>query len=312
MPPPPVYFAAVVELQIAASVAVGLALVMLAWWLFGVLHVEELQQGAQWRYDVSRINELRRVDLLYRVFYAVIQPAAKFNRKALRDALPEIQRQLQVAGLPRQWLAEEYLAKLELLGLFMAPIYAYWCVDWFGGGGLLVAAGAVLLTIWALRVQLARRAAERLKRIKRRLPFLLDLLTLLMEAGAAFRNALAQSVKEFERHPAAEEFGRVLVDMNMGKTRVEAFHALRDRMADDEITGIIGAILQGEELGTPLGKIFRTQADVLRLKRSQRAETIAGEAGVKMLLPGVMVMAATVLVILGPFLLNIVSFGISF
>jgi tight adherence protein C len=49
----------------------------------------------------------------------------------------------------------------------------------------------------------------------------------------------------------------------------------------------------------------------LRLKRSQRAEAIAGEAGVKMLLPGVLVMAATVIVIIGPFAINFLIFGFS-
>jgi tight adherence protein C len=122
---------------------------------------------------------------------------------------------------------------------------------------------------------------------------------------------MKQAVQEFEHHPVAEEFGRVLTDMNMGKTRVAAFQAMRDRLADDEITSIIGSILQGEQLGTPLGQVFRTQADVLRLKRSQRAEVVAGEAGVNMLLPGILVMASTVLIILGPFLLNYLKFGLS-
>ena len=52
--------------------------------------------------------------------------------------------------------------------------------------------------------------------------------------------------------------------------------------------------------------MFRTQADVLRIKRTQRAETIAGEAGVKMLLPGILFMASTVVIILGPFLLGFI------
>jgi len=86
---------------------------------------------------------------------------------------------------------------------------------------------------------------------------------------------------------------------------------MRARLSDDEITSIIGSILQGEMLGTPLANIFRTQADVLRVKRSQRAETIAGEAGVNMLLPAVLIMVATVLIILGPFLLNYLYFGLS-
>jgi tight adherence protein C len=71
-------------------------------------------------------------------------------------------------------------------------------------------------------------------------------------------------------------------------------------------SGIVGSIIQGEDLGTPLAKLFRTQADVLRIKRTQRAETVAGEAGVKMLLPAIMVMASTVLIILGPFVLGFI------
>ena len=99
------------------------------------------------------------------------------------------------------------------------------------------------------------------------MPYLLDLFTLLMEAGSTFLNALNQAVDEFRGHPVAEEFGRVLADMNLGKTRMEAFQSMRDRLADDEITSIIGTIIQGEHLGTPLARIFRSQADVLRVKR---------------------------------------------
>ena len=87
-------------------------------------------------------------------------------------------------------------------------------------------------------------------------------------------------------------------DMNIGKTRMEAFQSMRDRLADDETTSIIGTIIQGEHLGMPLARIFRSQSDAPRVKRPQRAETIAGEAGVNMLLPAVLAMASTVLVIL--------------
>ena len=298
-------------LQVTASVAMGLAVGMLAWWVVRVLRSEDLQQGIEWRYDVSRINELRRLDVLYRVFQPVIGMFARMNRAVFRENLPEVQRQIQAAGLPRFWLAEEYLGRIELVALFMTPLYVYVFFDWFAAIGLAMAPVAVVLTAWFLRHHLAVRAASRLRQIKRRMPFLLDLLTLLMEAGSTFINALRQAVEEFEDHPVAEEFGRVLTDMNLGKTRAEAFRAMRDRLADDEITSIIGSILQGEQLGTPLAQIFRTQADVLRVKRTQRAETIAGEAGVNMLLPAVMVMVATVLIILGPFLLNYLYFGLS-
>ena len=125
-----------------------------------------------------------------------------------------------------------------------------------------------------------------------------------MEAGATFLQSLEEAVSEFRDHPVGIEFGRILSEINMGKSRIGALEAMRDRLNDPEVTSIIGSIIQGEILGTPLARLFRTQADVLRTKRTQRAETIAGEAGVKMLLPSVLVMAATVLIILGPFVLS--------
>ena len=295
--------------QSVASAVAGVAVFVFVCWLLRVLKSEDLEQGDEWRYDISRINELRRADVLYRVFQPVIQLLARLNRTLFQENLPAIQREIQAAGLPRFWLAEEYLARAELIALFFTPLYAYQFVAWFNMTGLLVTLVAVLVTVWVLRRRLAAKANYRLHLIKRRMPFLLDLLTLLMEAGSTFIKALAQAVEEFQGHPVAEEFGRVLTDMNLGKTRAEAFAAMRDRLSDDEITSIVGSILQGENLGTPLAQIFRTQSDVLRIKRTQRAETVAGEAGVNMLLPAVLIMVSTVLIILGPFLLNYLASG---
>jgi tight adherence protein C len=299
-----------VTVPLVASAIVGAAVAAAVWWIVAALRSEDLRQTDQWRYDVSRINELRRIDPIFRIFYPLVRLLAGINRVALADVLPTVQRELQAAGLSRCWLAEEYLARAELISLLAAPVYIYAAATMFGSEGLVAAAFAVPLTAWLLRRQLAGRAARRLHEIKRRMPFLLDLLTLLMEAGSNFLTALEQAVDEFQGHPVAEEFGRVLTDIHMGKTRAEAFAAMRQRLRDDEITSIIGSILQGEALGTPLATIFRTQSDVLRIKRTQRAETLAGEAGVNMLLPGVLVMAATVLIIVGPFLLNYLDFGL--
>jgi tight adherence protein C len=294
-----------------AGASFGVAAAIVAWWVFQVLATEDLAQGVEWRYDVSRINELRRADRFYRIFQPAIQLLGRVNRTVFRENLPEIQRQIHAAGMSRFWLPEEYIARAELIALFLTPVYIYGWVDMFDIAGLLPALLCTVATVALLRRGLAARAERRLREIKRRMPFLLDLLTLLMEAGSTFLHAMTQAVEEFRGHPVADEFGRVLTDMNLGKTRHEAFTAMRMRLADDEIGSIITSILQGEQLGTPLAQIFRTQADVLRLKRTQRAESIAGEAGVQMLLPGILVMGATVLVILGPFLLNYLKLGLS-
>jgi tight adherence protein C len=300
-----------VTLSFLASMLVGGSVYMAFYWLVTVLNTGDLEQGAEWRYDVSRINELRRVSVLYRWFQPLIQILARFNRGAFPATMKNMAREIQAAGLSRSWLAEEYLARCELIALFLTPVYIYIFVELLDWPGIVLAITAVLLTAWFLRLRLASMARRRLQEIKRRMPYVLDLVTLLMEAGSTFLRALDDAVHEFAGQPIAVEFGRVLTDMHLGKTRTEAFHAMRDRLSDNEITSIIGAIVQGENLGTPLAHVFRTQADVLRIKRSQRAETVAGEAGVNMLFPGVLVMVSSVLVILGPFILNYLYFGLN-
>jgi tight adherence protein C len=295
------------QLDLIATASCGLVgggAGVIVWWTLRALATEDLQQADEWRYDVSRINGLRKLDPLYRVLQPFFKPLGRLNRAAYGPRLAEVQREILAAGMSRFWLPEEFLARQQIVSVMMFPGYAYLCYTQFEGPGVILAALLTVVTMAWFRLRLSRAAQQRLVMIKRRMPYLLDLLTLLMEAGASFVNALDQAVREFGDHPVAVEFGRVLADMNMGKARVEAFDNMRRRLNDDEISSIVGSIIQSEKLGTPLSHNFRTQADVLRVKRSQRAETIANEAGVQMLLPGVLVMAATILVILGPFIIG--------
>ncbi len=291
-------------LLLLGSVLSGAALFVLIRTIRNTLYSDDLEQGKEWRYDVNRINEMRRHSLIYRVFYPLMIGLSAFNRRMFRDSLPSIGREVQAAGHSRFWTPEEFLARLQVISLLLAPVYVYLCISFFDVPGAVMAVGLIGITMLYLRRRLAMQAHYRLFQIKKKLPFLLDLLTLLMEAGATFLHALRDAVDEFRDQPVGVEFGRVLAEISMGKSRATSLESLRDRLSDDEITSIIGSIIQGEQLGTPLATVFRTQADVLRIKRTQRAETLAGEAGVKMLLPGILVMGATVIVILGPFVIG--------
>ncbi len=293
--------------QAVSSVLLGLGVFVLVRTVTNSLDSDDVEQEVNWRFDTTRINELRKASTFYRVFFPVLLPMARVNVRVFRRTLPELARQMQAAGMPRCWTAPEYLARCQLIGLLLLPVYLYLAVDTMESStGAFVGVVASLLTVVVLRRRVGFQAQYRVFKIKQRMPFLLDLLTLLMEAGSTFLNALEDAVREFDDHPVGEEFGRVLAEMRMGKSRTAALEAMRDRLSDNEITSIVGGIIQGETLGTPLAKLFRTQADVLRIKRTQRAETIAGEAGVKMLAPAVLVMAATVIIILGPFLLGFI------
>ena len=126
-------------MEAVASGLMGAAIAVLMWWIFRVLESDDLAQGAEWRYDVSRMNELRRIDPLYRLFYPVFTVLARVNRAVFREGLPEIQRQVQAAGLPRFWLPEEYLARLQVIAILTMPLWIY-CMVWlFGPEAMLLA-----------------------------------------------------------------------------------------------------------------------------------------------------------------------------
>ena len=290
-------------IPLIASGIVGMAILLFIRWLLLTLAVDE-EEDQEWRYDYNRMKTLKQISLVYRFLSPLMHFLARLNRRLFREQLPSIGREILIAGHSRYWLAEEYLARMEIIGFILFPVYLLVCYQWMGTAGTITAGLLILLTVWFQRRQLTGQAQRRLTQIKRQFPFLLDLLTLQMEAGATFLNALSEAVQEYQHHPVGEEFGRVLGELNMGKSRQESLGILQQRLQDDEINSIICSILQGETLGTPLVSLFRTQADLLRLKRSQRAETIAGEAGVQMLLPGILVMMATIIVILGPFVIS--------
>lgn len=167
-------------------------------------------------------------------------------------------------------------------------------------GAFMVAYGYV--TFWGVHVQ--ELAQKRRTLFLKRLPYAVDLLALMMEAGASFDEAVATLVEESPRHPIGEEFGFLLREIQLGRLRRDALIQMRDRLQDDNVREFITAILNGEEFGTPLSRILRIQADQMRLKRSQWAEKAAGEAQVKIVFPGMLIMIACLLIIVTPFIIK--------
>src|SRR3954454_6190571 len=123
-------FAELDSLALVPCGIIGSALTIVIWWVLQALSSDDLQQDAEWRYDVSRINSLRRSDTIYRLFQPLIKVFAKLNQAAFADGLPEIQREILAAGLPRYWLPEEYLARGQVIALLMMPVYLYFCLTY--------------------------------------------------------------------------------------------------------------------------------------------------------------------------------------
>ena len=78
----------------------------------------------------------------------------------------------------------------------------------------------------------------------------------------------------------------------------------QERLGDKDVDEMVFSIVKAEELGTPLSKIFLSQADQIRLKRSQWAEVAAGKAQTMITFPGLLIMFACLLIVTAPFVID--------
>lgn len=271
-------------------------------WVFAVAHTSTTPLPDVSGSARAKKEELLRESAFFRLTYPIIQAIARivalFRPSYETDPLV---RKLVVAGQPGGLCPEEFLA-FGLFGAIALPVMGWAALSFymeeFGLLSILAFAafGAVYPQIW-----LGEQAKSRRGQIVRALPFVLDNMTMSMEAGLDFGGAVGRILEATKKKktPIEEELHAVLQEVRMGKTRAEALTAFSERVDSTDVKSFVGSVIQGETLGTPLGKILRVQAEALRTKRYQRAEKLAGEAPVKILFPLLFVMAAVILTVFG-------------
>jgi tight adherence protein C len=218
-----------------------------------------------------------------------------------------IRHKLVLAGQSSPDILDRFLA-MRVVSLALIPVWAIlaFAVIPLGGGSKL--AIFVLLTLASILgpdAVLNRRVAERQHEIQRRLPDILDLLTISVEAGLGFEQALDRTVAAVPG-PLSDEFGRMLGEVQAGASRADAMRAMDERIDVPEVRSFVLAILQADTFGVSIGRVLRAQADEMRIKRRQLAQEQALKAPVKMLFPMVFcIFPSLFVVVIGPAVINI-------
>lgn len=223
--------------------------------------------------------------------------------------LSKIEKKLIAAGNPRNMKASDFLTYTGML-FIGTQVGAYLLLsrkDMAMTKAVVLASALGGMVAYLPWFRLEKHATQRRKAFQRSLPDVMDLLVVCVEAGLSFDMALMRVVERFGG-TVSDEFQKVLREIRLGKSRKDALKDMSDRVDVTELTSLVSAIIQAEQLGVGVSSVLRMQADLIREKRQQFIEEQAMKAPIKMLFPLVFLIFPSIfVVILGPAILNIVK-----
>ena len=253
-------------------------------------------------------RQARALPLAFRLLLPLAPNLDPLLRKpAFAPAAQNAAWQLTAAGYEGLLSGREFVAVKTLLPVLAALALALLFIPFGAEAFPFWLMGVLAAWIWPLH-WLRKTRALRAIQIVRALPFVLDLLTLSVEAGLDFMGAVQRNCERRRMDPLNEELLRMQREIQIGTTRKAALRNLSERVRIPQVRTLCAALIQADELGVSIGSILRIQADQLRQDRFERAEKLAHEAPTKMLFPLLLfIFPATIVVLLGPLLANVLG-----
>lgn len=245
-----------------------------------------------------------------RVLAPLVGRAASFMaRLTPANSLAATQHKLDLAGNPNNWTPAEFFGiraiATVVLGALIFLLLTITNAELparLGMTAIFAVLGFLLPGLW-----LGGKIRSRKTNVIKALPDALDLLTICVEAGLGFDQAM-QKVAEKWDNELSRTFARVLHEIRLGRARREALRDAAQRLDVSDMTSFVAAVIQSEQLGVSIAKVLRIQSDQMRIRRRQRAEEKAHQAPVKMLFPMVFLIFPSIwIVLLGPAILQVLG-----
>lgn len=240
---------------------------------------------------------------LYAIFVPFTMPLG------LKPYRQRVERQFVAGGMVGLMSTDEFFAYKITMGLFFefsfGIVLAYVIMGInlpFPLHFLLLALGSFFPDFWISGVVSARQL-----QIRKSLPYVMDLLTLSVEAGLDFIAGVGKVCEKAKHGPLVDELSFTLREIQVGATRQTALRNLSWRLDMQEIRSFTALLIQADILGASIGPVLRAQSDLLRTQRFQAAERAGAYAATKLLFPLILfIMPAVFIVIFGPIALNFI------
>ncbi|OOP60644.1 secretion system protein [Arthrobacter sp. SRS-W-1-2016] len=215
--------------------------------------------------------------------------------------------QLAGAGRPKDWPLGRILMVKPLLALGGAVLGLVLFLGDRSVGRLLLGLGVIALAYFVPDLLIRSNAQKRRAAIRLELPNTLDQMLIAVQAGLGFEAAMARAA-ENGRGPLADEFIRTLQDIQVGRSRKDAYLDMSQRVDVPDVRSFIRAVVQADAYGIAIAKVLKSQAQEMRTKRRQAAEEHAMKIPVKILFPLIFCIFPTLFIILlGPAVMKIIA-----
>ena len=151
---------------------------------------------------------------------------------------------------------------------------------------------------------------NRINRMRKSLPDMIDLMVICTESGMGIDTAITRISREMANtNPdLAQEFSLVSLEIRAGAWRIDALRNMALRSGLEDLHDLVSVLIQADKFGTSLAESLRVQSDMMRNRRSQRAEELAAKIPVKMTVPLILFIFPTLLMVLvGPAIIQVIQ-----
>ncbi|MBK9166139.1 MAG: type II secretion system F family protein [Bryobacterales bacterium] len=275
--------------------------------VFGVLWLFSTRRGQQPADDAVLSPATGSDDLLAGAFRAVGARVAASPKQT-----DPVRRLLQQAGYRYTDSVQIFAGIKMATGALLAAVLGFSAIVSGSDAASVVTAAAAgggfgyLLPDRVLKIMIRRRMG----RIRRAIPYALDLMVLSVEAGQSLNQALYDAASELrEAYPdLSAELNQVHAELRAGKARADALLDLGERGSEPELRKLANVLIDADRFGTSLAPALRTHARYLRTRTRQQAQEAARKVGVKLVFPiFFLILPSVLLVTLAPAVMRMMS-----
>lgn len=197
----------------------------------------------------------------------------------------QVERWLRQAGRPLGLTVPQLLALRYVGAILGAVIGFFFSSEAAGEASLTYIAPMAIFGFFYPTMRVKTTIKERRQAIFRDLPYVLDLITLSTEAGQDLTSALRTVIEQGPPGPLLEELRATQQEIQLGKTRADALRSMAERVDLPELSSLVFALIQAEQLGASVSAVLRIMAEEMRVKRWTLADEAAGKVPVKLMAP---------------------------